>query len=92
MSSVFALKAINQQRDALAFNNPQGLVRILLKEAIDALLVDTLGGFENVEIDADCSGQVNKCLEILGEAKSTEADPCLQKLSADARVEAHCVE
>ncbi len=41
----------------------------LFKEAVDALLVDTLGGFENVEIDADCSGQVNKCLEILWGSK-----------------------
>src|SRR5579863_1541942 len=63
----------------------------LFEEAVDALFIDALGGFKNVEVHADGSCEMHERLQIFREAESAEAESSLQKLPTDARVEAHGV-
>ncbi len=42
-----------QNRHVLSFDHPERLMNFFEK-AIDALFVDALSGFEQIEIDADC--------------------------------------
>lgn len=74
--------------DALALHDPERFANFLCIAA-DALLVHALGGFQNVEIDTDRSGEVDESLHVLGKAEAAETEAGLKKLPADARVEAH---
>src|SRR6201999_455836 len=58
---------------------------------IDALFVDPLGGFQNVEVHTDGSSKMDERLQILGEAESAETEACFEELSADWRIETHDV-
>src|SRR5260370_10500817 len=59
------------------------------KEAIDALFVDALSGFQYVEVHANLGRQMNEGLHVLRKTETTIAKPGLEELSADARVESH---
>src|SRR6266478_5283855 len=59
------------------------------KEAIDALFVDALSGFQYVEVHANLGRQMDEGLHVLWKTETTIAKPGLEELSADARVESH---
>src|SRR5260370_2512526 len=59
------------------------------KEAIDALFVDALSGFQYVEVHATLGRQMTEGLHALRKTETTIAKPGLEDLSADARVESH---
>jgi hypothetical protein len=44
------------------------------------LLVEALGGFEDIEIDADSSGQMHEDLKIFREAEAAEAQTGAEEL------------
>ena len=79
-----------QHRNSLALDHPQSLMNFF-EEAIDALFVDALGRFENVEVNPDCAGEVDEGLQIFRKAESAKSQPSLQELSADAWIETHRV-
>src|SRR5258707_15544527 len=59
------------------------------KEAIDALFVDALSGFQYVEVHANLGRQMDEGLHVLWKTETTVTKPGLEELSADARVESH---
>src|ERR1700722_17269758 len=61
------------------------------EEAIDALFVDAFGRLENFEVHSNRTGKVDESLQIFREAESAKSQSGLQKLSADAWIEAHRV-
>src|SRR5271155_2697271 len=63
----------------------------LFKEALDALLVNALGGFQNFKVHPHGGGKMDKSLNVLGKAEAPEAQSGFQELRADARIEAHGV-
>src|ERR1700722_10456633 len=79
-----------ENRDALPADHPESFVHFF-KEAVDALLVDALGGFQHVELDAYRGGKVDEGLNVLRKAEATEAEAGLEELRADAGIEAHGV-
>src|SRR5690349_18348357 len=60
-----------------------------LKEALDALLVDAFGGFQNFEIHANFCRQVNERLNVFWKTEAAVAQPGFEELSANPRVQAH---
>src|SRR5260370_41783124 len=59
------------------------------KEAIDALFVDALSGFQYVEVHANLGRQMNEGLHVLWKTETAIAKPGLEELSADTRIESH---
>src|SRR5467141_148451 len=59
------------------------------KEAIDALFVDALSGFQYVEVHANLGRQMDEGLHVLWKTETAVTKPGLEELSADARVESH---
>jgi hypothetical protein len=60
----------------------------LVHQLIDALLVDPLGLFQQLEVHARTLGQPDERLDILWQAEAAEAQSGVQVLRPDARVEA----
>ena len=79
-----------ENRDALPADHPESFVHFFEK-AVDALLVDALGGFQHVELDAYRGGKVDEGLNVLRKAETPEAEAGLEELRADAGIEAHGV-
>ena len=79
-----------KHRHPLAFDHPQSF-EDFGDEALDALFVDALGGFEDVEVHADRAGEMHEGLQVLREAEATEAQAGTQELAADAGVQTHRV-
>src|SRR5260370_6060385 len=73
---------------ALAFYNPQRLMDFL-KEPVDALLVDALSGFQNLEVHANLGGQMDERLYVLWKTETTIAKPGFEELATDTRIESH---
>src|SRR5260370_9260729 len=61
----------------------------LFKEAVDALLVDTLGGFQNLEVHTNLGRQMDESLHILWKTKASVTETGFEELAADARIESH---
>ena len=80
-----------QDTDLFVLDDPKSLANFF-DEQIDAALVDLLGFFEHVEIDAGMFGEADKSLNVLGQAEAAEAKSRIQELAADARIEPHGVD
>jgi len=62
------------------------------QEAIDALFVDPLRRFQQIEVNANGSREVNECLHIFRKAKAPRnLVPALRKLAANPGIQSHRV-
>src|SRR5260370_313087 len=73
---------------ALAFYNPQRLMDFL-KEPVDALLVDALSGFQNLELHANLADHMDERLYVLWRTETTITSPAFEELAPDPRSQTH---
>src|SRR6267154_2805254 len=73
------LERQSKDSDAFTFDYPERLAHFVEK-FIDALLVNPLRPFQDIEIDAHGSSQMDECLQIFGKAKATETQTRAQEL------------